>query len=133
MPSTHARSGRSEATRVRLNAEEKSGLKELAEALGEKEGRILRRLLREALNGGPEYFLDGLEELRSAHREVASVGRNFNQLVRAVNADDRAVPCDLVEQVVAARDEVRRIERVFRAAVDRIGKRRVAPLGAPRG
>ena len=49
---------------VRLWTEEKEGLAQLAETLGETPSRVIRRLIREAINGGPDYFEDGEGEIR---------------------------------------------------------------------
>ena len=76
---------RSRAAAVRFREEEWDGLKQLAENLGETPSRIIRRLVREALTGGPDYFDDGVIDLRNMHRELNAIGRNLNQLTRAVN------------------------------------------------
>ena len=70
---------------ARLREEEWAGLKQLAENLGETPSRIIRRLIREALNGGPDYFDDGVLDLRRMYRELNSIGSNLNQLSRAAN------------------------------------------------
>ena len=76
---------RSKMAGVRLREEEWAGLVQLAENLGETPSRIIRRLVREAINGGPDYFDDGLLDLRRMYRELNSIGRNLNQLSRAAN------------------------------------------------
>ena len=75
----------SRSRNIRLHLAEDQGLKQLAATLGETPSRVIRRLIREALTGGPDYFDDGVLDLRRMHRELASIGRNLNQLSRAAN------------------------------------------------
>ena len=70
---------------VRLRDQEWAGLTQLAENLGETPSRIIRRLVREAITGGPDYFDDGLLDLRRMSRALNSIGSNLNQLSRAAN------------------------------------------------
>ena len=66
----------SRSRNIRLHHEEDQALIELAADLGQPPSRIIRRLIREAINGGPDYFQDGLLELR---RMRARVGRDRRQ------------------------------------------------------
>ena len=84
-PKSKPQTVHSRAAAVRLREEEWAGLKQLAENLGETPSRIIRRLVREALNGGPDYFDDGVLDLRRMYRELNSIGSNLNQLSRAAN------------------------------------------------
>ena len=62
------------------------GPQQLAEDIGQPPSRIIRRLIREALTGGPDYFNDGVSLISAGCiRELASIGRNLNQLSRAAN------------------------------------------------
>ena len=88
---------RSKMAFVRLRDEEWAGLKQLAENLGATPSRIIRRLIREALTGGPDYFDDGVLDLRMISRELNSIGSNLNQLSRAASlgrAANLAYSCD---------------------------------------
>jgi len=129
---TTPRPRKTEALRVRITDEERSGLQQLASSIDTTPSKVLRRLLREALNGAPEYFADGLEELRAAHRELAAVGRNLNQLARAANAGQVVSSSEIASELTAVREEVRRVEEVYRAAVERIRRRGVADVGRAR-
>ena len=111
--------------RVRVNAEEHAALQRLAESLDEKPSQVVRRLLREAITGGPEYFEDGLAEMRAAHRELAAVGRNINQLARAANRDERVVSKDLRRNLAAAKQQIDRVAVLYRIAVERVQQRNV--------
>ena len=86
---------RSKMAGVRLREEEWGGLAQLAETLGETPSRIIRRLIREAINGGPDYFEDGEGEIRRMRFELTRIGRNLNQFARAVNRGERVMSADL--------------------------------------
>ncbi len=115
--------------RVRVNRQEHAALKMLAKSLDEKPSQVVRRLLREAITGGPEYFNDGLQEIRAAHRELAAVGRNINQLAKAANRDERVVSKDVRRNLAAAKQQVDRLGALFRAAVERVQQRNVERVG----
>lgn len=114
---------RSRVVGIRLREQEWAGLKTLAAQLDQPPSRLIRRLLREALTGGPDYFDDGLLELRRMHRELAAIGRNLNQLTRAAN-EGGAVSGDEVRRVINAgivqTEAVKELYlRAIRAAVNR--------------
>ena len=110
---------------VRIRPAERKALDKLARSLDEKPSGVVRRLLREAITGGPEYFNDGLQELRAAHRELAAVGRNINQLAKAANRDEPVVSKDLRRNLAAAKQQVDHLTGIYRAAVDRVQLRNV--------
>lgn len=115
--------------RVRINPQERRALQKLAKALDENPSQVIRRLMREAITGGPEYFSDGLKEIRTAHRELAAVGRNINQLAKAANRDERVVSKDLRRNLAAAKQQVDRLAAHFRTAVERVQRRNVERVG----
>ena len=80
---------RSRSLHVRVRDEERAALQAFAASLGQTPSRILRRLLREAITGGPDYFTDELVGVRSMSRELAAVGNNLNQIARALNRGER--------------------------------------------
>lgn len=114
---------KTESLRVRVNPEEHAALQALAQSLDQKPSQVVRRLVREAITGGPEYFADELSELRAAHREIAAVGRNINQLARAANRDEPVVSRDLRRNLAAAKQQVERVAVLYREAVERIQQR----------
>ena len=86
---------KSEAQRVRLTVDENAALKALAEEMGVKPSKLIRRLIREAVNQGPDFFDDGVKELRETNRQIAAIGRNLNRLVLMMNAGDPINGIDL--------------------------------------
>src|SRR3954470_1189742 len=73
--------------RIRLNESENHAVIELAKSQGEKtRSRIIRKMIREAVGEGPDLLKDDLNGVREAVRQVAALGRNINQISRAVNS-----------------------------------------------
>ena len=128
MTETTAKKRRSEALRVRVRDDEREALNRLAKSLDRKPSEILRRLVREAVTGGPDFFDDGLEELRTAHRQLAAVGRNINQLAKAANRDEPIVASELRDELADVKARVEDVAGVYRRAVERARKRTVKPL-----
>ena len=119
---------RSKMAFVRLREEESEGLKKMAENLGETPSRIIRRLVREALNGGPDYFDDGVIDLRNMHRELNAIGRNLNQLTRAVNQGQVLNGDDVRGVINAAVVQMEAVKALYGRAVKTTVKRMVWPL-----
>lgn len=106
-----------------MHAGERAALNVLARSLNETPSRVLRRLFREAITAGPDYFEDGLTELRAAHRALASVGRNINQLAKAANSKEKVVSSDVRRNLAAAKLQVERLADIYRGAVERVQRR----------
>lgn len=107
---------RSQAVRVRLRAEERAALQEFAAALGQTPSRVIRRLIREAITAGPDYFDDGLLELRQMRRALDRVGGNLNQLVRTVHQGGAVEGDELRRVLNAVRVQVEAVKAQYRQA-----------------
>ena len=127
-PKTKPPKVRSRAAAIRLREDEWAGLTQLAETLGQPPSRIIRRLIREAITGGPDYFNDGVSELERMISELAAIGRNLNQLSRAAN-QGRAVSGDDVRRVInAGIVQMEVVKGLYKRAVRATVKRVVLPL-----
>jgi hypothetical protein len=113
---------------TRLRLEEDTGLKQLAAALNVPPSRIVRRLIREAINGGPDYFKDGEKEIRLMHVHLAAVGRNLNQLVRAANRGEPILNEDVLRVLDVLRLDVAGIQHSYFKAVRAAAWRSWEPL-----
>ena len=113
---------------TRLRLEEDTGLKQLAAALNVPPSRIVRRLIREAINGGPDYFTDGEKEIRMMHVHLAAVGRNLNQLVRAANRGEPILNEDVLRVVDVLRLQVAGIQDSYFKTVRAAAWRSWEPL-----
>ena len=123
-----AKKPRSKVFHVRVRDDERAALDKLAKSLDRKPSEIIRRLVREAVTTGPDFFDDGLNEMRQAHRQLAAVGRNINQLAKAANRDEPVVSSELRGELADVRARVERVAGVYRTAVERTRKRVVKPL-----
>ena len=119
---------RSSSVRVRLREEERTAFQDYAAQLGQTPSRIIRRLIREAITAGPDYFDDGLLELRQMRNELARVGGNLNQLVRAANTG-AAVEGDELRRVLnAVSVQVEAVKGLYdRAELAGVGRAVVPP------
>ena len=113
---------------VRLRDQEWAGLTQLAENLGETPSRILRRLVREAINGGPDYFDDGLLDLRRMYRALNSIGSNLNQLSRAANRGGVVSGDDVRRVINAGIVQMEAVKGLYERAVKAAIGRAVLPL-----
>ena len=119
---------RSRVAFVRLREEEWGGLAQLAETLGETPSRIMRRLIREAINGGPDYFEDGEGEIRKMRYELTTIGRNLNQFARAVNRGERVMSADLQRAFNACTVQMEAVRLAYSHAVEAATARAWRPL-----
>ena len=118
----------SRVTHTRLRIAEDTGLKALGKALGVSPSRIIRRLIREAINGGPDYFEDGEKEIRMMHVHLAAVGRNLNQLARAANRGEPILSEDVLRVLDVLRLDVAGIQHSYFKAVRAAAWRSWEPL-----
>ena len=127
-PKNRPDEGPSRSVHVRLHPQELAGLTALGRALQLPPSRIHRRLIREAINGGPDYFDDGVHELRLTHVHLAAVGRNLNQLVKAVNRGDLVLSEDLYRVIDVLRLQVAGMREQYLHAVSAAAWRAWQPL-----
>ena len=127
-PHSNPREIRSKMAFVRLREEEWAGLKQLAENLDQTPSRLIRRLIREALTGGPDYFDDGVLDLRRMSRELNSIGSNLNQLSRTANQGGTVRGEDVRRVINAGRVQMEAVKRLYLRAVRATVKRAVLPL-----
>jgi len=119
---------RSETVHVRLLGTEKKALLTLAKRLKQRPSRVIRRLIREAVNGSPDYFNDGLTEIRETHRQLAAVGRNLNQLTKMAHRGEALVPRDIAPDLNALSDQLEALAEQYGSMVERARVRTVVPL-----
>ena len=117
----------------RVRPDEHAAFKQLAQHLGQPPGRLLRRLVRQSLTGGPDYFADGVLELRTMHRELAAIGRNLNQLTRAANQGQVVGGDDVRRVLTAGLVQLEAVKGLYLRAVKATVRRTVLPLYAEAG
>lgn len=100
---------------------------EQAEALAFKEGFSLPRwivsLVRARLTGAPQFGQQELELLGRSNLQLLSIGRNLNQIARALNTspeDRRAYQVEAIEQLQEAiKEHTKVVSAVMLANVER--------------
>ena len=73
---------------VRLTSEEKAKLKKYCEAENITYSQALIRQIRILINQEPHFTKDELQVLRNSNNQLVRIGRNLNQVVRKMNADE---------------------------------------------
>ena len=64
---------------------------------------VVRKFIHEGLGRGPYLIGNDLDSFRAAAREVWSVGTNFNQLMRAINAGKvSGLSLEQIQRIMAA-------------------------------
>jgi|GEM_PF-2727123 len=102
--------------RVKLTGDELTALGDVAASLGITRHAVLVKAVREIIGAVPELMNDDVRALEDANAQVHAVGRNLNQLVRAVNGGrgkgvnvDKAYLAVIAESVAATLIEIRKI------------------------
>ena len=112
--------GRSEKLTLRLRAEERSALDAASAAAGMRRTEWAGACLRARLARRPQFNRDQALALVEARQELARIGANLRELVRAVREGD--LPPEVVRDAVARfeafRSEVRSQLAAARAAID---------------
>ena len=121
----------SETVTIRLRADEKAALQVEAARAGVRPSRLLRRMVRELANGAPDYFDDGLTETRAAHRELAAIGRNLNQLAKMAQRGEHFAVTELGDELRDVAAQVEAVRCLYRDALDKARKRSVAYVEMP--
>ena len=119
---------RSRMAFVRLRDQEWAALKQLAAEMDQTPSRVLRRMIREAITGGPDYFDDGVGELRRMRTELAAIGRNLNQLSRTANQGGVVGGEDVRRVINAGIVQMEAVKELYGRAVRATVKRAVLPL-----
>jgi len=87
---------KSEAVRVRINTLEKAHFKDYCKDNDVKEGRLIRKIIRELVNKQPDLVTAEMKIFKDAVKQLAGISRNLNQLTRAVNTGK--IPARLTEE-----------------------------------
>ena len=127
-PKLRADDRKSRRFTIRLRPAESEALDRIAQLTNQPASHILRRLLREAATGGPDFFRDDIIDLRTLHRQMAAIGNNLNQLVRSINRGEQVAPDDLRWVVHAARAQLTVVRETYMKAVQAAVQRAIVPL-----
>jgi uncharacterized membrane protein YheB (UPF0754 family) len=81
---------------IRINNFLKDEANKRAEIYGIKRAQWIRNLIQANLTKEPVLLDASINELRTANRELSAIGRNINQLTKALN---RSIELDFNDQV----------------------------------
>ena len=79
-------SKKTQVLRVRLTEEEAHAFIKVAESLRETRSRLLRKMIREAINQSPDLLSDERSVLLIAIRQLVGIARNLNQVTAAMHS-----------------------------------------------
>ena len=127
-PKLEPRAARSIVYGVRLREQEAAALRRIADLVQEPPSRLIRRLIREAVTGGPDFFDDDKIELRRLSREMNAIGRNLNMLVRSIRRGEHVAPDDLRRVINATRAQLEVVGETYQKAVEAACHRAIVPL-----
>lgn len=116
----------------RLTEAEHDRLQILARTLGVPPSRLLRRAVREMVNGGPDLFDDGVAAMSEAARQLAAALRRLDNLT----AENKASPGEALADMRRNVEDLRRkFGDLVRAARERwvVAKSDVAVLRRMKG
>ncbi len=124
---TRPRHDLSEAIRVRLAASEREAFAAVAKRLGDTRSNLLRRAVREIIQQPADLLEKELVGLDEAVYQLKAVGRNLNQITRAIHMGELKegdIGAALLEEIRLAVDQIdkrvteliekSRLRRVFR-------------------
>lgn len=104
---------------MQLTPSEHAGVVSRATAMGMKPYSWIMRLLRAHLTSMPQFNDDEFRALREATGELSYIGRNLNQLVRAVNLNMNSLDASSARDVaVKVSEAVSREQDLIKALLD---------------
>ncbi len=77
---------RSGVIATRINKDEARALSQVLKAEDKNRSEFLLGLIRARLNKKPHFSVTELNNLREANRQLLAIGRNLNQMVKAIHA-----------------------------------------------
>jgi len=110
---------------LRVTDAELSALTNLAAKRGVTTSEYHRRLLREAVSHGTDFFPYELSELGRLTREIRYVGKNVNQITKAIHAGKITPDPVGLENVATARERIKEAIDILRKILLDSKKRRV--------
>jgi len=104
---------------VRLDEAEDAGFQQLADRLQTSRSRLLRKIIREAIGEGPDLLANEMKVFQDAVYQLASLGRNFNQLLKLVHSGQVMVGSQEQTLMESIRDQVDCLKKETLMVIDR--------------
>lgn len=118
----------SRSRNIRLRAGEDAALKQMAAATGQTPSQFIRQLIRIAATGGPDFVGPDKLDLQRLTHQIATIGRNLNQLMRSINRGQQVAPDDLRRVLNATRVQFTVVYEAYMRAVRAAVRRLIIPL-----
>ena len=113
---------------ARLRLAEDAALQQLAVATGQTPSQVIRQLIRIAATGAPDFVGHDKLDLQQVAHQIATIGRNLNQLMRSINRGHQVAPDDLRRVLNATRVQFTVAHQTYLNAVRAATRRLVVPL-----
>ena len=110
---------------LRLREEEHMALLQAQERLHLSRSQLVRNMIRDGLGVGPALLPEESNILRELAYQVGAVGRNFNQLLRAIHSGKVTALANELALVTAIRDQIVGVEKEIQTVITRSKKRSV--------
>ena len=118
----------SRSRNIRLRLAEDDALKQMAVATGQTPSQVIRQLIRIAATGAPDFVGQDKLDLQQVAHQIATIGRNLNQLMRSINRGHQVAPDDLRRVLNATRVQFTVAHQTYLNAVRAAVRRIVVPL-----
>src|ERR1019366_700764 len=99
--------------KTRLNEAEYQAFVAVLLELGTTRSRMLRKMIRELIRWGPDLLSDELKLFREAVYQVGAIGRNLNQLVKAIHNGKQEANAAVGSTLNQVKDQVNHLEKVL--------------------
>lgn len=122
--------GKSQRTRrviSRIAEHEFQAYLKVVQTLGITRSRMMRKMISDLVGQGPDLLPQDMRIIGEGVYQLGALGRNLNQLLRAIHSSQLiAQPADMTV-AEAVRDQVTRLEKEWIAVVKRSKSRRCTP------
>jgi hypothetical protein len=102
-----------------MNPADNLKFKEVAEGLQTTRSQLLRKIILESIGKGPILLPQEMRTFEEAVFQLAALGRNLNQLLRAVNSGQVTASLQERTMMEALRDQVEVLKKEFLTTLDR--------------
>jgi hypothetical protein len=104
---------------VRMTDAEALAMSQLAKQLKTNRSRLLRKVIRELIEEGPDLLPNEMKVFEEAVFQLAALGRNFNQLLRLVHSGQVMLSSQEQALMESIRDQVAYLKKQTLIVIDR--------------
>ncbi len=108
---------------VRMNEAEALAMSQLAKRLQTNRSRLLRKVIRELIGEGPDFLPHEMKHFDEAVYQLASLGRNLNQLLKLLHSGQVKVSSPEQTLMEGIRDQVEQLKKKTLTVIDRTRER----------